>query len=745
MTQKFWKEVREIVNEALDMPTEVRSEYLDKACAERPELRAEVDSLLALEIPAKDFIETPALAAEEEEPREEVTEEGEVGQIGPYRILRKVGEGGMARVYEGQRLEEVQLKVAIKVIKPRLARREVLWRFKSERQILASLDHSNIARLRDAGTTEEGLPYFVMDLVDGIRLDRYCDENKLSVRDRVALFLKVCSAVSYAHGKMVVHRDLKPGNILVGPNGEPKLLDFGIAKLLEADQDASTLTTLPMTEAGAMPLTPGYASPEQFQGDTVAATSDVYSLGVVLYELLTGHNPHRIDRPELAQYRKAVVEDEPSRPSEIVTRTEKSWRSPRRPVELTPEEVSATRARNQKELRRKLAGDLDCIVMKALRKSPEDRYRSVDELAADLRAFLDGLPVEARRSERVYRISRLLKVHRWKLAGAAVIGLLLLALGWQHLGSMRLEQQQTTVRSFVGIMETAGESGEIDNRILELAPEGGLREMLDQLTEVALQLEEKGGSLKKAEKLHWQILETARVELGTKDELVLTTLNNLAANLTRQGRFEEAEDLHLEALGLKEEVDGERSENVLITWLNLASLYQDMGRLEKADEMAREIRSLAEGEFPHHLPVVMNNESMLRLKQGRWEEAEASYREVLEWLGDNEALREPRAITLRNLAVTLQKQGRTEEALEASGESVEIFYELYADRRLADAENVHGWLLAQSGEAELGQKYMARSLEVLTERQGEGARQTVEARERRDGLAAARASSAGGL
>ena len=258
MTQKFWKEVREIVNEALDLPTEVRAEYLSKACADRPELRAEVESLLELEVPAKDFIETPALVAGEEgEDREEATFEGEVEQIGPYRILRKVGEGGMARVYEGQRQEEVQLKVAIKVIKPRLARREVLWRFKHERQILASLDHSNIARLRDAGTTDEGLPYFVMDLVDGIRLDHYCDEKKLGVRDRVELFLKVCSAVSYAHGKMVVHRDLKPGNILVAPTGEPKLLDFGIAKLLEADQDASTLTTLPMTEAGAMPLTPG--------------------------------------------------------------------------------------------------------------------------------------------------------------------------------------------------------------------------------------------------------------------------------------------------------------------------------------------------------------------------------------------------------------------------------------------------------------------------------------------------------
>lgn len=742
MTNKFWNEIREIVNEALDMPTEMRSEYLDRVCNDRPELRTEVDSLLAVEVQAKDFIETPAVpvgqAVKEKDDAAEAEEKIET--IGPYRILRKVGEGGMARVYEGRRLEEVQIKVAIKVIKPRLARREVLWRFRHERRILASLDHRNIARLRDAGTTDEGLPYFVMDLVDGVRLDAYCDEKRLSVKQRVELFLKVCSAVSYAHEKMVVHRDLKPGNILVDPQGEPKLLDFGIAKLLEADQEGSMVTTIPMTEEGAMPLTPSYASPEQFQGRTVTATSDVYSLGVVLYELLTGHNPHRIERPEYSEYRKAVLEDEPSRPSEIVTRTEKSWRSRRLAVNLTPEEVSATRARSQKDLRKNLTGDLDCIVLKALRKPPEDRYGSVAALAADLRAFLQGLPVEARRTDLMYRVTRLLKVHRWKLAGAAVVMALLTALAFQSWETIKLKEQKSTIQSFVSLLESA-EKGTIDNRLSEMVA-GGLPVALDQINEVAVRLEQQEGNYPLAERLHRQILETAIEVLGPEDERVPVSLNNLAANLTHQGRYEEAEQLLIRGLELKKQLYGSTSSQVLISLLNLATLYQNTDRLGEAEEMAIRIRGLAEELHTNFLPVVENNEAQLKLKQGRFREAEAAYLEVLGLLGDpsDPVAQGRKARTLRNLAVALQRQGRTEEALATARQSVELAYGAFADWHLAEAESVLGWCLAEEGDSELAEVYLTRSYEVLARAKGDGARETREARQKLGEFLSTRAS-----
>ena len=279
MTPERWQQVKAVLQGALDRAESQRAAFLDEACAGDPSLRAEVESLLAVQEPAADFIETPALA--EAAVLKEDLDASMVGhRIGPYQILQEIGQGGMGAVYLAVRADdEYQKRVAIKLLKRGMDTGAVIRRFRHERQILASLDHPNIAKLLD-GSTDQGLPYLVMDYIEGLPIDAYCDRHKLSTVARLHLFRTVCAAVHYAHQNLVVHRDLKPSNILVQGNGVPKLLDFGVAKLLDRTEGEDTTV--------ARPMTPEYASPEQIRGEPITTTSDVYSLGVVLYHLLAG-------------------------------------------------------------------------------------------------------------------------------------------------------------------------------------------------------------------------------------------------------------------------------------------------------------------------------------------------------------------------------------------------------------------------------------------------------------------------
>ncbi len=391
MTPEAWARVKTILGEAMDLPPEKRAEYLDTACAGDRTLQTEVESLLAAGGEDWGFFDSPPeVRLPEPEPAGPPSRAGE--RVGAYGLLSELGQGGMGMVYLARRADDqYQKKVAVKLIRPGMASDFALERFRSERQISASLEHPNIARLLDGGTTSNGEPYFVLEYVEGEPLIEYCDRRRLPIDARLRLFGEVCAAVQYAHQNLVVHRDIKPGNVLVTADGVPKLLDFGIAKLLNPD-GAPVLAA----ETGTLfrMLTPDYASPEQIRGERVTTASDIYALGVVLYELLAGRKPYHVTGNEPGELVRVVCDRDPEKPS-----------------------VAAKS--------RELQGDLDAIVLKAMRKEPERRYSSVGELAADLRRYRTGVPVLARRGTFSYRAGKFARRHRVILAAAAVVAIAL--------------------------------------------------------------------------------------------------------------------------------------------------------------------------------------------------------------------------------------------------------------------------------------------------------------------------------
>jgi non-specific serine/threonine protein kinase/serine/threonine-protein kinase len=436
MTPERWQHIKRIFQSALDRAPAERPAYLAEACAQDTALQREVETLLSAEGQLGDFITKPVvdeaadfIAAAQGVDRSAIFNETTAGgmtgrRIGNYEIQREIGRGGMGAVYLAERADEqFRQQVAIKVIRRGLDSDFVTNRFRHERQILASFDHPNIARLIDGGTTEDGLLYLVMEYIEGEPLDLYGDRRELGMNERIKLFRQVCAAVHYAHQNLVVHRDLKPGNILVTADGTPKLLDFGIAKLLDP---TLYVTFADPTLTGLRLMTPAYASPEQIRGDPITTASDVYSLGVILYELLTGHRPYRIRTLSPGELERAICELEPERPSTAVRRVEDTQArdGSERPV-ITPEIVSQRRGSHPDKLIRALSGDLDNIALMALRKEPQRRYASAEQLSEDLRRYLEGLPIQAQQDTFRYRAQKF--IHRNK-AGVAAAALLILSL-----------------------------------------------------------------------------------------------------------------------------------------------------------------------------------------------------------------------------------------------------------------------------------------------------------------------------
>jgi len=403
MRPERWNQIEGLFLQAVEMPTQEREKFLSDVCRDDLTLRQELNSLLACDVP-----ETPLVKGSFLPPTSGPTDSASSTKIdmagrhiGPYRLVRLLGRGGMGSVHLAVRDDkQYEKEVAIKLLKRGMDTDFMLHRFRQERQILASMEHPFIARLIDGGATDDGLPYFVMEYVDGLPITKFCTEQNLDPEQRLRLFRLVCEAVQYAHQHLVIHRDLKPGNILITQERIPKLLDFGIAKLMAPDRGVELQT---LTGAGQRMLTPDYASPEQFLGQTISTSSDIYSLGAVLYELLTGQRPHRLEVDSLAAMEKAICEQEPDKPSTAVVRG------------------SQDPPRLRRQRRRQLSGDLDNIILTALRKEPQRRYPSAAELSEDLRRHQEGLPVTAREDRLSYRIGKFVRRHKLGVIAVSLV------------------------------------------------------------------------------------------------------------------------------------------------------------------------------------------------------------------------------------------------------------------------------------------------------------------------------------
>lgn len=416
MKSDEWEKIKEVFNAALDLPETERAVFLANC---DKDLRLRVEKLLNSDEKAEGFIVEPAFV--EVGFSKEDEQDFYVGkQIDAYKILEEIGHGGMGTVYLASRRDDFEKRVALKLIKRGMDTNSVLKRFMLERQILARLEHPNIANLLDGGSTEDGLPFLVMEFVEGLPVTKFCATGALNIGERLELFQKICSAVSYAHQNLIVHRDLKPSNILVTPEGVPKLLDFGIAKLLDPDWlPDTTEATVTMFRI----MTPEYASPEQIRGLPITTTSDVYSLGMVLYELLTGERPYKIESRLPEEIGQIILTQEPIRPSSVVSRSSLFEEN-----QTSENKEKRTTDKGQKTNRKSLRGDLDNIILKALSKEPERRYQSVQEFSEDIRRHLSGLPVMAMADTLIYRFNKFAKRHRaGMLAGSLIILTLLLS------------------------------------------------------------------------------------------------------------------------------------------------------------------------------------------------------------------------------------------------------------------------------------------------------------------------------
>ena len=410
MQPELWEQVKTLFAAALEREPAERERFLAQAC-EDVSVREEVASLLQAHDESSAFIAQPAVEqaglVAQREPQPWIGR-----RLGAWRITGEIGHGGMSRVYKAVRDDaQYEKEAAVKVLRPGLDSDSLLQRFKIERQILARLSHPNIAHLLDGGATEEGAPYLVMEYIDGQPIDAYCDAHRLNIEQRLDLFRTLCAAVQYVHQHLMVHGDLKGGNVLVTNDGVVKLLDFGIAKLLNPSLGAGTDAHAPAT--GFVALTPEYASPEQIRGEPVTTASDVYSLGVLLYQLLTGELPYKVESGSSWKLATQILEQEPAPPSSTAEQGGPEHRT----------------------FARELIGDLDNIVLKALKKAPSERYASAEQFSEDLRRYLRGFPVQARPDTTTYRIRKFARRHRSAVAASAlfVVSLFggIVATSWQ--------------------------------------------------------------------------------------------------------------------------------------------------------------------------------------------------------------------------------------------------------------------------------------------------------------------------
>ncbi len=684
-----WQKIRKLFQEASELPEDARERHLREACGEDRALADEVRRLLAHADEPEDEISgivsgAAARASAGGRRRDEL--------IGHYRIVEIIGEGGMGKVYLAERADaQYRQKVAIKIVGRHVATSHIIERFRSERQILANLDHPHIARLLDGGETEDGLPYLVMEYVEGRSIVDYCRDRDASLEERLDLFAKVCDAVDHAHRNLVIHRDIKPTNIWVTDDGVPKLLDFGIAKLLDAEAVAQGPA---ITRADLRLLTPEYASPEQVTGAPITTATDVYGLGLLLYELLTDRFPYGSKDEMATDWRRLVCETDPPPPSTAVGRPEPASDTRAMPAALAP---------GLRQRKAALRGDLDNIVMTAIRKEPGRRYAGARALADDIRAYRDHRPVAARADTPGYRLAKFVRRHRAGVAATAAV--LAFTIGLVAFYTDRLARERDAAR------KSAATSAKVVEFITTLFGEADPKHSLGQAVTARTLLDSGAQRLQR--------------ELRDEPEVRATMLGAVAESFASMGEFQAALEQFEEALADRRGAYPDDDPKIAEALIDAGRMQLELGHYDAAGERFAEaghILDAADSATTRTQARLFMYDAHLKRQQGDYEASEALFQQALGVLrGADPPAQEELADVLGLYQGLLETLGRSGEALAALEESLAIHRDLHGEIHPAVAlsyNNLGSFYLKQ-GDQDMAERYLRESLALKRQLYGD--------------------------
>lgn len=666
-----WDNIQDLFHACIEKSLSDQQAFLKDLDKDDPDAASEVKKMLEAHHASGSFLEDEVL-------EDQFISEGDL--VGPWRIIREIGRGGMSTVFLASRADgQFDRKVAIKFLHGLIPGQSMHKRLQQEQKILARLQHKNIAQLFDAGVTDEGRPYFILEYIQGKPITDWCNENELSFEERLDIFEQVCEAVQYAHQHLIVHRDLKPTNILVAENGTVKLLDFGIAKILKEEPQDGT----PLTKTGLYLMTPEYASPEQVQGDTITTTTDVFALGLILCELLTGKLPYNITGKNPMEIGSTISDTVPSKPSSIVS-------------EVTDFDSIQLGGINKNQHKKRLKGDLDTIILKALRKEPERRYGSANQLLQDIRRYQKNEPISARPESTGYLVRKFIQRNQTVVSAIAAIMIVLIATAIFSLYQARItdiERQKTEqVNAFLQEMLASPNPYEdgLDVKVIDILDRTAERidEELNNQPGVQASVRRTLGityrELGDVEKAHSQLSQALDIQnqlLDPPNAELSETQAEFAKTVQLQGNYETADSLLNLAYISDLELFGRESMTIAARLGDLGSVQWDMGNFEEAESLLRESLQLEQQlRPPNHEKVAasMGNLATLLSSQGKSEEALELYRRELDIYRTNYPNDQHPSIpqALSHIGVILDDLEQYEEALPNHERALELFREL---------------------------------------------------------------------
>lgn len=714
MNSEQWDDIQNLFHKCIELSLNEQKKFLENLEQTNPEQAIEIKKLL-------DAHHASGLFLEDEILEEKFISEGDL--IGPWRIIREIGRGGMSSVFLATRADgQFDRQVAIKFLHGLIPGQSMHKRLQQEQKILARLQHKNIAQLFDAGLTDEGRPYFILEYIQGKPITEWCNENECSFEERLKLFIQVCEAVQFAHQRLIVHRDLKPTNILVDEYGTVKLLDFGIAKILEEEPQNGT----PLTQSGLFLMTPEYASPEQIHGDAITTATDVYALGLILFELLTGQLPYNLSDKTPMEIGSTISETTPAKPSSIISGSR------------TNDKIRIT-GLNKRQHKKWLKGDLDTIILKSLRKEPERRYGSAEQVLQDVRRYQKNEPISARPESPGYLTKKFIQRNGTIVSAAAVIGMILIATAIFSLNQARtaeIERQKTeqvnaflqemlaspnpyedgldirvidildrtaerideelnnqptveaSVRHTLGV--TYRELGDIEKAISQLSESLNLQNQLvdppnAELSEIQAEMgktEQLQGNYQKADSLLNLAFQSDLELFGRESTSIAARLGDLGSLQWEMGNIEEAETLLRESLELEQKLRSPNHERVATSMGNLATLLSDQGHSEEAlDLYQRELeiyRAIYQNDQHPSIPQVLSHIGVILDDLEQYEEALDYHQSALELFRELKGEDHPDVVyAMNNLASVMTKMGNTENALSMQIDAAELYREIF--------------------------------------------------------------------